>query len=507
MAPEKSGITCKVKAMFKSRRQFLSAGAVFIASSGSMPSLTARGDGGGLNGGSNGGSSSGGSSGGGSTRGSASPVYLMPSEDTPHSRTFMAFASSAEGIWGPVTPQSTNAGIVRVQQDLIDIAKAIGTYEPVTMLVQPSDVVTADSLLANPSSANPQIHANYAARTANTGGVTLVSSSNFNDFWMRDTGCLFVKDTANSNALVAIGFNFNGWGNGNTDGAANASLGITPTIVAASNRSKAQKWFQPYNNDHTVAGWMASEKAVPLVASSLTLEGGAIEIDGEGTAIISESSLLHVNRNPQLYSAPNRNIAQATLLSSAKATVLAELQRTLGVQKILWIPGTAIFPPTSGVGFTPGAAAPEAETDITNGHTDFYARFLAPGVVAYATDTSNSTGEKAIMAANLTKLQEQTDAKERSLSLVPMNAPATYGTSAGVTLNSAQLSNFAAGYINFYPCNGAVILPKFNDEQADAAAVAAITPYANGRAIIQVDILGVASGGGGIHCTTQQLPA
>jgi agmatine deiminase len=100
------------------------------------------------------------------------------------------------------------------------------------------------------------------------------------------------------------------------------------------------------------------------------------------------------------------------------------------------------------------------------------------------------------MAANYGRLAGQTDAKGRPLRRVALNAPGNYGTSNGVTLNDTQMTNFAAGYINFYQCNGALIVPKFNDPSADGAAVAVIRPYAGSRAIVQVDILGIASGGG-----------
>jgi agmatine deiminase len=434
--------------------------------------------------------------------------YLLPGEDSPHTATYMAFASGSEGIWTPVTAQSTDAGIDRVRADLMDVAKAIGTSEPVNMLVLPVDLSVAQTLLATASGANPDIHTNYLARGTGVGGVNLIPLANgFDDLWTRDTGCLFVKDTANGNALCAVSFNFNGWGNANTDGLnLNAGMTVPPSVAASSNQSKAGKFFQPFANDHTLAGWMAQANNATLIQSTLTLEGGAIEFDGEATAILTESAVLHVNRNPQLFAIPNGVVANATLLPTAKDTVLAELQRTLGVQKIIWIPGTAIYPPGCGAGGQGGAATPAKETDITNGHVDFYAKFLAPGVVAYAADPSNSTYEQALMAANYSNLVGQTDAKGRPLTLIALNAPNNYGTSNGVTLSDKQMTNFAAGYINFYKCNGAIIVPKFNDLAADAAAVATIRPYAGSRAIVQVDILGIASGGGGVHCATRELP-
>ncbi|WP_431823297.1 agmatine deiminase family protein [Burkholderia sp. F1] len=444
----------------------------------------------------------------------ARTAYAMPGEDAPHAATYMAFASGAAGIWTRVTAGGTNAGISRVRADLMDVAKAVGTYEPVNMLVLPADLAVARKLLDTPSGANPGIHAGYVRRPAGTGGVRLVPVANgFDDFWTRDTGCVFVKDARNGNALCAVDFNFNGWGNANTDGVIVEDGGIwrvpdIPAAVrAASNRSKAGVFYQPFAHDNKLAAWMANAHRAPLIRSTLTLEGGALEVDGEGTAIVTESSVLHVNRNPQLFSVPDGDVSRAKLLPTARETVRAELQRTLGIDKVIWLPGTAIYPRRCGAGASPGAATPEAETDITNGHADFYAKFLAPGVVAYASDPANATGERALMLDNLKHLSGQTDARGRALQLVELAAPAEYGESDGVVLNRSQMANFAAGYINFYQCNGAFIVPKFNDAAADQAAVNALRPYAGSRAIVQVDILGIASGGGGLHCATREVPA
>ncbi|WP_431226020.1 agmatine deiminase family protein [Burkholderia contaminans] len=487
------------------RRGFIRYSAAFLGVS-LLGSLTACGGGG--DGASGAASTSPGTT-SGTTPSTRQVKYRLPAEDAPHASTYMAFASGADGIWMPVTPQSTDAGIDRVRADLMDIAKAIGATEPVDMLVLPADLDAARALLATASVANPDLHARYAARAAGAGGINLVPlADGFNDFWVRDTGCLFVRDTTNGDALNAVGFNFNGWGNANTDGAGmSPGATVPPEVAAASNRSKAGKFFQPFSRDNAVAGWMAQRKGASLIRSTLTLEGGAIEFDGDATAILTESSVLHVNRNPQLFDIPNGVIASATLLPTAKDTVLAELQRTLGVRKIIWLPGTATYPRGSGVGGAGGAATPAGETDITNGHVDFYARFLAPGVVACCYDASNSTGERALTDANRQRLAGQTDANGRPLQIVDLVPPVNFGTSSGTTLNDRQMTNFAAGYINFYACNGAIVMPKFNDAAADAAAVAAIRPYAGNRAIVQVDILGIASGGGGIHCATREVPA
>lgn len=67
--------------------------------------------------------------------------------------------------------------------------------------------------------------------------------------------------------------------------------------------------------------------------------------------------------------------------------------------------------------------------------------------------------------------------------------------------------DFATGYINFYVCNGTVIAPEFGDPKADKAAHDTLQKLFPDRDIVQINIDGVAAGGGGIHCTTQQEPA
>ena len=66
--------------------------------------------------------------------------------------------------------------------------------------------------------------------------------------------------------------------------------------------------------------------------------------------------------------------------------------------------------------------------------------------------------------------------------------------------------DFASGCINFYVCNGAVIGPEFGDPKADLAAKQTLQRLFPERQVVQINIDGIAAGGGGIHCTTQQEP-
>jgi agmatine deiminase len=253
------------------------------------------------------------------------------------------------------------------------------------------------------------------------------------DLWVRDSGCVFVHDDAGERA--GVDFNFNGWGDKQTHG-----------------------------RDAAVAAFMTERANVAHLRSRLVLEGGAIEVDGAGTAVLTESCVLNDNRNPGL----------------GKAAVERTLQETLGLQKIIWLPGIA-------------------GQDITDGHTDFYARFVCPGVVVAGLDNDPQSFDYAVTRRHLDILRRSTDAAGRPLEVVVLQAPTQ-------PRNSHHSRDFAAGYINFYVCNGAVIAPEFGDRAADEAAHSTLARLFPGRQVVPVAIDAIAAGGGGIHCATQQEP-
>lgn len=156
-------------------------------------------------------------------------------------------------------------------------------------------------------------------------------------------------------------FNFNGWGN-----------------------------KQKHAHDAKVAAFVASRAGAPRLSTSLVLEGGGIEVDGRGTAIITESCVLNANRNPGV----------------SKTSCEAELKRLLGLDKILWLPGIK-------------------GKDITDGHTDFYARFASPGVVVAGYDSAPHSFDHAVTKRHLALLREMTDARGNKLDVVVMEGPET----------------------------------------------------------------------------------
>ncbi len=327
----------------------------------------------------------------------------MPEEGEPHKRTWMAFGAN-EAIWGA-------ALLPEVRRNLGTIAETIAQFEPVSMLVRPAELDLARSLVG-PS-------------------VELIGAP-LDDLWIRDTGPVFVTGNGTT---AAVNFNFNGWGE-----------------------------KQDFDQDADVADFVAARAGAEVLPTDLVLEGGGIEVDGQGTALITESCVLNSNRNP----------------GWSKADVEAELWPLLGLDKIIWLPGVA-------------------GEDITDGHTDFYARFARPGVVVAGFDPDPASFDHEVTVRHLDILASATDAQGRSLEVVVLESP-------GQLRPEFRSDDFAAGYINFYVCNGAVIAPEFGDPDTDRIAIQELERLFPDRRVVQINIDGIAAGGGGIHCTTQQEP-
>lgn len=334
----------------------------------------------------------------------------MPDEGDPHTRTWMAFGAR-RNTWG-------RSLLSTVQGDLCRVASAIARFEPVSMLVRQKERSIVEKLLEEGAD------------------ITLVECD-LDDIWLRDSGPVFVTSEGDG-AMQAISFNFNGWGE-----------------------------KQEHALDANIASFVASQAGAKLIRQPLVMEGGGIEVDGEGTAIVTESCVLNRNRNPGL----------------SKKQAEAQLAQLLGLSRIVWLPGIA-------------------GKDITDGHTDFYARFVRPGVVVAHFDPDPESYDHKVTTSHLDILRTSTDAKGRPLEVHVLTAPnfdALRWTKMG-----GKVDDFAAGYVNFYLCNGAVIAPQFGDHEADSAAAQVLTGLFPHREVVTVNIDGIAAGGGGIHCTTQQ---
>ncbi|GAA2132965.1 agmatine deiminase family protein [Kitasatospora kazusensis] len=338
------------------------------------------------------------------TAAASAASYAMPAETARHTRTFMAWPALEE-VWGDQLPA--------VRQDIAHIAQAVAQFEPVVLLARP-DQSDAAQQLCGPS-------------------VEVVQLA-VDDLWARDTGPTFVTGPQ---GLAGVDFNFNGWGN-----------------------------KQTHTNDGQVARNLLDKYGIKRIQASVTAEGGALEVDGEGTLMCTESSLVNPNRNP----------------GRSRDQIEAALKDLLGVRKVIWFQGVA-------------------GQDITDCHIDALARFAGPAVVALhrpAADTPPDIWSRASDQA-LQVLHDATDAQGRKLRVVELTEP-------DATRIQGQGKDFLATYLNYYVVNGGVIAPRFGDQAADDLAASTIADLYPGRKVVQVTINAVAAGGGGIHCSTQQQP-
>ena len=237
--------------------------------------------------------------------------------------------------------------------------------------------------------------------------------------------------------MAGVDFNFNGWGDKQRHGA-----------------------------DSRLAKTMCDGLDIDHLRSDLVGEGGGIETDGLGTAIMTES-WLNDNRNPRW----------------TKAEIEQALAHDLGFRKIIWLPGIK-------------------GRDITDAHVDFYARFARPGVVVANLDMDPDSYDYELTRKHLDILMRSTDADGKPLDIHTLPPPQNPRRSRFLRDNP----DFAAGYINYFVINGAVIAPEFGDagrRPCARTAGTAVSGAQGGAAEHRRHRVGRRR----IHCVTNQMPA
>jgi len=270
-----------------------------------------------------------------------------------------------------------------------------------------------------------------------------------NDSWMRDCGPTFVIDGRGGVRLVD--WQFNAWG------------GL----------------YSDWSQDEVVPQKVAALEGVEAYSAPLILEGGSIHVDGEGTLLTTEQCLLNENRNPGL----------------SRAEIEGYLRDYTGAEKVLWL-GEGVY------------------NDETDGHVDNIACFLRPGLVALTWTDDHNDPQYPISQDALDRLSKFSDTRGRRLEVLKIHQPdpilITAGEAAGVlpvegTYPRSEGDRMAASYINFYTCNGGIVLPTFNDPH-DKLAMDALQKAMPDRKVVGVPAREILLGGGNIHCITQQQP-
>ncbi|KAF2486104.1 hypothetical protein BDY17DRAFT_320926 [Neohortaea acidophila] len=348
-------------------------------------------------------------------------MYTVPSEAKPHLRTLMA--------WPDMTSAPEEVGLTMegdlhlARQEIAAIASAIARFEPVWLFARQPNVEGAMTYVSK---------------------AVTVKPLEVDQIWIRDSGPVFVAD-ADGN-LAGVDNRFNYWGD---------------------------KFDVPGAADASVAKRILEAEGVPRVQAPLITEGGALEFDGEGTLLATESSIINPNRNP----------------GKSRSQLEEGLRKTFGVSRFIWLEGA--------VGI-----------DSTDCHVDALAR-LVPGDTVLLSRPNDAVSRDSIQYRLYQQarsvLEHATLASGNALKIVEMEeAEGTPRARVGRT-GSGELP--CLSYVNYYLPNGAVIVPAFGDSRTDARAIATIQQAWPEREVVPVKLNWMAYCGGGVHCATQQWPA
>jgi agmatine deiminase len=345
--------------------------------------------------------------------------YRMPAEWAPHAATYIVWPHNLDTWPGKFEP---------VPRVFARMAAAIAHFEPLRILV-------ADHLRMEEIAAMIVDAPTLAGTPARMERIEFVSV-NTNDSWVRDHGPIFVnRFTApiGETAQIALDWRFNSWG----------------------------EKYGPYDLDDRVPRRLGERYGFEVIEPGIVLEGGSIEVNGEGTLLTTERCLLNRNRNPDL----------------TREQIEEYLRVYLGVTHIVWL----------GQGIA---------GDDTDGHVDDLARFTAPDTIVTVVEQDHRDANYAVLQDNLAKLHAIRDPAGRPFKIetLPM-PPALY----------YENTRLPASYANFYIVNGGVIMPSF-DCVADEIAAATLARLFPDRHVVSIPSTDLVWGLGAVHCLTQQHP-
>ncbi|KAH8122217.1 agmatine deiminase [Trichoderma asperellum] len=351
-------------------------------------------------------------------------------EWTPHSGVILGWPG-LEGILKDYPDM-----LAKATQEVSNIAQAIAHFEPVTLAVGAERIGEAEAYFS-------EIVTPFPIQLHRIEGDSM-------DVWLRDIGPVFVikEGPRDNRSLAGLDYNFNGWG------------GRYPTPTTT---EFAKKFLR--------------EKRIERIETSIVTEGGALETDGEGTLLLTESSIINDNRNP----------------GKSRQQIENELIRTLGVEKIIWIPGR------------PGL-------DSTDCHIDALARFVRPGVILLSkANEEKPTDWTVVYEEALEILSSATDARGRPFEIIEVEEPDEDlfepPPKGALRVKGIEDDRAVRSYTNYLLVNGGIILPQFGDPSHDAAAIrAAQMLFGEERRIYPVLIDQLPILGGGVHCATQEVP-
>lgn len=346
--------------------------------------------------------------------------YLMPSETLPHEGTWLQWPHQYE--YG-VTYRN------RLDATWVAMTSALVQSEKVHIIAYNSTEQTRITNLLTSASVS----------------LTNVDFSLFqtNDVWVRDNGPVFVRDTGGN--LNIEDWGFNGWGGDYN-----------------------------YNLCNSIPASVGTVLSIPVVNlnTSMVVEGGSYELDGNGVLAATKSSILTQTNSGGALAIRNTGMTQ----QQAEAL----FTQYIGATKFIWLDGFL------------------SPDDITDAHIDGFAKFASENTLVTMNNADLqywglSSGDIAILYA-ASDVNNVTYNKVY-LPLTQNNVVTTYGNNLG----------FKGSYVNYYIANTVVLVPNYNDAN-DAVANAIIQTLHPGRTVIGIDCRNLYENGGMVHCVTQQQP-
>lgn len=253
------------------------------------------------------------------------------------------------------------------------------------------------------------------------------------DVWARDNGPIFVYDKNNN--LKIMDWGFNGWGK-----------------------------KTPFEKDALLRQNISNDLGIERIdLTKVVIEGGAIELDGNGTCLSTMSAVTNKNRNPNL----------------SESEIESYLKDNLGVTNFIWLDG-------------------KAGSDITDFHIDGFAKFYDTSTILTLPNEDLldwGVSEKDIKTLMNAKNSSGNQYKFKTIPLTENN----------VVLDSGKDLGYRGSYINFYIGNKVILVPNYNDAN-DKVSNDIIQSLYPDRKVVGIDVRELYKNGGMIHCITQQQP-
>lgn len=314
--------------------------------------------------------------------------YFSVPDWAAHRRTWMSW---------PTDPTEMPGGLLESRVAFANIARTIARFEPVRMIV-PADVAKEAALTLGPK-------------------VEILERPSAHG-WIRDLGPTLL--TSSDGRIKTVAWKFNGWGGRH--------------IV--------------HEEDHGFAEELIRLMTLPNFRGPIVLEGGAVQTDGLGTALVSEQTILSPNRNPLI----------------GKAEAEEYLMSFFGIVRVIWL--------GEGISGLKGGG----------GHVGRFCRFIRPGLVALHSPEDPEHPDFRTMQDNLHRLRAAHSPFTQDVDIVELPAP-------------EEISPASNTYLGFYLANGALIAARFGDKR-DSEAFARLAELFPDRQAVQVEATAI---GGAVH--------